>query len=173
MSNLREDDDREWRRMQREEARAARRGTTLADAPETPITEWPTAVPEPRFPVPEHTAPKPGPKPAPVPSRGGPTSAPRSAPPFRIVDTLPAADNRSGRPIPQRRRELIKVAKENPRRWIEYPPAGDDAYKSISSFLSAIRSGKVGFGPKGTFEAAARNKIAYVRYVGTDGGDQQ
>lgn len=165
--SLRDDDDREWRRIQREEARASLRGTALADdgygrsragAPMAP-PQAPRPAPQP---APTVKAPKPGPQ----------NAAPKAAPAFRIVDELPAHRGRVGRSIPARRQELIDFAKANPGRWIEYPPAGDDNYKSISSFIGNIRKGTSGFDPEGAFEASARNKVAYVRYVGTDGGDQ-
>lgn len=154
--SLLEDDDREWRSMQRKENRALRRTPELPDdEPETMIT-----TPTPRT------------EPAPRPSRGGPTSAIcKTTPEFRIVDTLPAPENRTGRPIPHRRSELVDFAKANPGRWIEYPPAGDDAYKSIGTFISTVRTGRGGFAPRGTFESTARNKVAYVRYIGTGEGE--
>ncbi|WP_072814304.1 hypothetical protein [Rhodococcus zopfii] len=161
MSSLQDEDAREWRRRQREENRAAARG----DVPLPPTD----ATPAERWPVPAVAA---GPAPARPQRPAGPQLSTRVANTFRIVDTLPSAENRSGRPIPEHRRDLIEFAKANAGRWIEYPPAGDDAYKSVSTFVSTVRSGKGGFAPKGAFEATARNKIAYVRYIGTDGGDQ-
>jgi len=103
--------------------------------------------------------------------------APRTAPPrppappaFRIVDELPESGSFLGRRIPQRRRDLIDYAKAHPGKWIEYPSAEGDEYKSPSSFVGNIRNGRSGFAPKGAFDAARRGEIVYVRYIGHSNG---
>jgi hypothetical protein len=114
VSSLHDADDRESRRMQREEAREAR----------------------------------------------------NTVPAFRIVDDVPNSGALLGRTIPEQRQQLIDFAKANPGKWIEYRSTDEDPYKNASHFVSSARQGKCGFAPKGDFEAACRNKLVYIRYVG-------
>ncbi|MDV2477404.1 hypothetical protein F8M49_22400 [Rhodococcus zopfii] len=173
MSTLRDEDDREFRRMQREEARAAARG----DVPARPAA--PTPVP--RGPVPTapvRSAPAAPTRPAVVAPTPTPASATRAPEPsvdtsggaaFRIVDELPAEG--SGRRIPEQRAQLIAFAKANPGKWIEYRSTPADPIKTPSYFANNVRAGKCGFDPKGSFEAVTRGKCPYIRYVGTNRGE--
>ncbi|MEZ5152101.1 hypothetical protein [Rhodococcus zopfii] len=173
MSSLQDADDREFRRMQREENRAAARG----DAPARPATPTPVpARPVPTAPV--RSAPAAPTRPsavAPTPTPASPKFTPEPSvdtsggPPFRIVDELPAEG--SGRRIPEQRAQLIAFAKANTGKWIEYRSTPEDPIKTPSYFANNVRAGKCGFDPKGSFEAVTSGKCPYIRYVGTNRGE--
>lgn len=117
---LRDQDDREFRRMQREEARRAR----------------------------------------------------NTPPAFQIVDEsdIPGSGQLVGRRIPEQREQLIAFLKANRGQWVEYRSTEEDPFKSATQFAGGVRQGRIGFAPKGSFEAVSRGGRLFIRYVG-DGGE--
>ncbi|WP_418346133.1 hypothetical protein [Rhodococcus pyridinivorans] len=91
----------------------------------------------------------------------------RTTPPaFQLVDDIPGSGQFVGRRIPEQREQLIAFAKANRGRWVEYRSTEEDPFKSATQFAGAVRQGRIGFGPKGAFEAASRGGRLFVRFVG-------
>ncbi|MDV2477182.1 hypothetical protein F8M49_20905 [Rhodococcus zopfii] len=169
MSTLRDEDDREFRRMQREEA-AQPPAVMCPPGPPPP-------TPVPRGPVPTapvRSAPAAPTRPAVV--APTPTPAKRDARTrtvgrhlgrSRVPHRRRTPREGSGRRIPEQRAQLIAFAKANPGKWIEYRSTPADPIKTPSYFANNVRAGKCGFDPKGSFErspaASARTSATSER----------
>ncbi len=148
-SSMADLDDAEDRRMRREAARAAVRGT--------PVDAEPDPEPAPR-PVPPS---RPAPSPAWMPPRAAAKPDPENE--FEVLDELPGGAAGSGRRPPAIRLRAVAAAQRNPGKWLRYPPTDGDPYKNASSIVNQARQGKAGF-PAGFGQSIVRDKTAFLRY---------
>ena len=147
IGSISEEDAREERRRQREEARATR-GTH----PPAILTQFDGSTGDHN-----HTI-----TPAVMPAQAEPPTARPAA--FELVGDLPDSKGPGGRKVPAVRTQMMEFAKAHPGQWIRYNPTPDDPFKHANSLGDSIRKGNAGFGPG--FEANVRNKTLFVRYVG-------
>jgi len=88
-----------------------------------------------------------------------------TVPAFQLVDDIPGSGQLIGRRIPEQREQLIAFAKANRGKWVEYRSTEEDPFKSATQFAGGVRQGRIGFAPKGAFEAASRGGRLFIRYV--------
>lgn len=85
---------------------------------------------------------------------------------FTPVDALPKRKSgRTTRPVPEVRLAMLDYCRQHPGQWVRYNPDADLDKAKPHTLSMYARKQHGGFGPG--FQATVREKVAYIRYVGT------
>lgn len=90
----------------------------------------------------------------------------KAAQAFTPVDDLPKKQaGRAARPVPEVRQSMLDYCLTHPGRWVRYSP--DPDVDSVKSHTLTTYAKKRQGGFTAGFEVAVREKVAYIRYVGS------
>ena len=86
---------------------------------------------------------------------------------FTPVDELPKVAGRGGfrRPVPEARQAMLDYCAAHPGQWVCYQPDPSVDSIKVHTLTTYVKKNQGGFRPG--YEIAVRNKLAYIRFVGS------
>lgn len=82
-----------------------------------------------------------------------------------FVDELPAKKRAPGPGAPRKYTEFARLLAERPGEWAVFPKSFNEN-QGARAYAYNVKRGVLSDFPRGEFEAAARDGVLYVRYVG-------